>query len=70
MAAGGLGGCVAVGGVGSCVIGERAAVGCGVAEGVGCCVLGERAIQILWSILTIFGAENRAKMTILGADFM
>ena len=27
-------------------------------------------IQILWSILTIFVAENRAKMTILGADFM
>ena len=26
-------------------------------------------IQILLSILTIFGAENRAKMTILGADF-
>ena len=28
------------------------------------------AIKILLSILTIFGAENRAKMTILGADFM
>ena len=30
----------------------------------------ESSIQILLSILTIFGAENRAKMTILGADFM
>ena len=27
-------------------------------------------IKILLSDLTIFGAENRAEMTILGADFM
>ena len=38
----------------------------------GCFLLlgGVLLIKILSSILTIFGAENCAKMTILGANFM